>query len=67
MRPGSITGVGDPCELNGCANCGVSTYVFDPTVGMSGGLAMRDYNFVAPLERAGEAVTREPDVPVAPK
>jgi probable phosphoglycerate mutase len=49
------------------ANCGVSTYHFDPTVGTSGGLALRDYNFVAPLESAGEPITREPDVPVAPK
>jgi broad specificity phosphatase PhoE len=49
------------------ANCAVTAYEFDPSLGRHGKLALRLYNFVAPLEEAGEPVTREPDVPVAPK
>jgi broad specificity phosphatase PhoE len=49
------------------ANCGVTTYEYDPGLGKIGGLALRAFNFVAPLEEAGEAVTTAPDVPVAPK
>ena len=42
-------------------------YEFDPTLGRRGKLALRCFNFVAPLEEAGELVTTQPDVPVAPK
>ncbi len=49
------------------ANCSVTTYEFDPRRGRAGELALAGYNFVAPLEEAGEPVTRRPDVPVAPK
>ena len=49
------------------ANCSVTTYEFDPRLGRGGELALRQYNFVAPLEEAGEPVTRTPDAPVAPK
>jgi probable phosphoglycerate mutase len=45
-------------------NCGVAEYAFDPSHGQSGGLALRRYNFAAPVERDGAAVTAEPDVSV---
>jgi probable phosphoglycerate mutase len=47
------------------ANCGVTEYRFDPSVGKDGHLVLHRYNFVAPLERAGGPVTAEPDAPVA--
>jgi broad specificity phosphatase PhoE len=49
------------------ANCSVTSYEFDPTLGKRGKLVPRLFNFVAPLEEAGEKITRNPDVPVAPK
>jgi 2,3-bisphosphoglycerate-dependent phosphoglycerate mutase len=49
------------------ANCGVTTYEYDPRLGRHGGPALRSFNFVAPLEEAGEPVTTAKDVPVAPK
>ena len=49
------------------ANCSVTSYEFDPTLERHGALALRLFNFVAPLEEAGAEVTRKPDVPVAPK
>jgi probable phosphoglycerate mutase len=47
------------------ANCGVTSYSFNPALGHDGGLQLRSYNFVAPLEDAGAPVTTEPDAPVA--
>jgi 2,3-bisphosphoglycerate-dependent phosphoglycerate mutase len=49
------------------ANCGVTSYQYAPGPGPQGGMALLGYNFVAPLERAGEPVTKAPDVPVAPR
>ncbi len=49
------------------ANCSVTSYEFDPTRGKNGKLALRLFNFCAPVEEAGERVTTERDVPVAPK
>jgi broad specificity phosphatase PhoE len=49
------------------ANCAVTSYEFDPALGRKGKLALRLYNFVAPLEEAGEEVTRAPDANVAPR
>lgn len=46
------------------ANCSVTTYRYDPA---AGGLVLRAYNVVAPMEEAGERVTTAPDVPVAVK
>ena len=43
------------------ANCGVTTYGRRS----DGGLALEDYNFVAPLEWEGAAVTTAPDAKVA--
>jgi 2,3-bisphosphoglycerate-dependent phosphoglycerate mutase len=42
------------------ANCSVTTYAFDPSHGVRGGLALREFNFVAPLEDAGVTVTSAP-------
>jgi len=49
------------------ANCSVTTYEFDRSLGKHGKLAIRQFNFVAPLEEAGEPVTTEPDAKVAVK
>jgi broad specificity phosphatase PhoE len=43
------------------ANCSVTCYEFDPNLGTRGKLVRRLYNFVAPLEEAGEPVTTAPD------
>jgi probable phosphoglycerate mutase len=43
------------------ANCSVTEYRFDPALGNDGGLVLRRYNFVAPLEEEGTPVTAEPD------
>ena len=47
------------------ANCGVTSYSFNPALGTGGALQLRSYNFVAPLEEAGAPVTTAPDAPVA--
>jgi broad specificity phosphatase PhoE len=44
------------------ANCSVTSYRLDARAGV---LRLERYNAVAPMEEAGEPVTREPDVPVA--
>jgi broad specificity phosphatase PhoE len=44
------------------ANCAVTQYDFDPNAGRRGKLVRRLYNFVAPIEAAGERVTSAPDV-----
>lgn len=49
------------------ANCSVTTYEFDRSLGKHGKLALRQFNFVAPLEEAGEPVTSEPDAKIAVK
>jgi broad specificity phosphatase PhoE len=47
------------------ANCSVTRYDFVRTTEGRGEMALALYNFVAPLEDAGEPVTREPEAPVA--
>ena len=47
------------------ANCSVTEYVFDESVKPDGAMALKRYNFVAPLRQAGAPVTAEPDKPVA--
>ncbi|MDQ2688385.1 MAG: histidine phosphatase family protein [Armatimonadota bacterium] len=49
------------------ANCSVTSYEFDRSLGKKGKMALDLFNFVVPLEEAGEPVTRKPDVPIAPK
>jgi len=48
-------------------NCGITSYVFDPSRGTHGKLVPDLVNFVAPLLEEGAPVTVAPDVPVAPK
>jgi broad specificity phosphatase PhoE len=42
------------------ANCSVTEYGFDRSVGRHGGMALRRYNFTVPLEAEGAPVTHEP-------
>jgi len=46
------------------ANCSVTLYQHDETLGQRGNLRLKLYNFVAPLEEAGAPVTSEPDASV---
>ena len=48
------------------ANCSVTSYNFDPHLGRHGRLALSLYNFVLPLEEAGEEITTKPDEPIKP-
>lgn len=43
------------------ANCSVTEYEYDETLGPRGNLRLKLFNFVAPLEEAGAPVTSEPD------
>ena len=52
---------------NEVANCSVTSYQFDSARGRHGKLVLREFNFCAPLEEAGEKVTTEPDAPIASK
>jgi 2,3-bisphosphoglycerate-dependent phosphoglycerate mutase len=47
------------------ANCAVTEYAFEPANGGDGALVLKQYNFVAPLEREGAPVTSTPDAKVA--
>lgn len=47
------------------ANCSVTKYQFDRSLSRHGKLRLDLYNFVAPLEEAGEPVTSAPDANVA--
>jgi broad specificity phosphatase PhoE len=49
------------------ANCGVTSYERQGEAQNRWSMALRLYNFVAPLEEAGEAVTKEPDVVAGPR
>ena len=49
------------------ANCSVTSYEYVPHFGGHGKLVLDQYNFTAPLEDAGEEVTRNSDIPIAPK
>jgi 2,3-bisphosphoglycerate-dependent phosphoglycerate mutase len=46
------------------ANCSVTSYRYDESLGSRGGMRLELYNFVAPLEEAGEPVTSEPDAKI---
>jgi broad specificity phosphatase PhoE len=52
---------------NEVANCSVTSYEHDPSVGPKGSLKLRLFNFVAPLEAAGAPVTSSPDAKVGVK
>ncbi|MEW6130988.1 MAG: histidine phosphatase family protein [Acidobacteriota bacterium] len=49
------------------ANCSVTAYEFDRTLGKKGKLALRLYNSISHLKEAGEPVTTKKDIPIAPK
>lgn len=49
------------------ANCSLTTYDFAIDAEGRGALGLRGYNYVTPLEDAGEVVTNEPDAPVSPR
>jgi broad specificity phosphatase PhoE len=49
------------------ANCSVTEYEFSQDVGGRPGMRLLRYNFVAPIEAAGEQVTEAPDPPIAPR
>ena len=53
------------------ANCGVTEYALTAKSGAPGGehakLHLVRYNFTAPVQRAGAAVTSSPDAEVAPR
>ena len=46
------------------ANCSVTLYEHDESLGPRGNLRLKSFNFVAPLEEAGAPVTSEPDAKV---
>ena len=47
------------------ANCAITEYVFDPSLGSDGSLALARYNVTAPLEHEATPVTSAPDRMVA--
>jgi len=47
------------------AHCSVTSYVFDPSAGRRGGMALEAYNVVEPLVEDGEPVTIHEDAPAA--
>jgi broad specificity phosphatase PhoE len=49
------------------ANCSLTVYELDESMGRGGGMRLVTYNDVTPLEVAGETVTAEPDARVAPR
>ena len=64
MTEAQILGIDREVDV---ANYSVTSYEYDASIGKNGKLALRLFNFVAPVEEAGERVTTKPDVPVAPK
>jgi broad specificity phosphatase PhoE len=54
-------------RANEIANCSVTKYCYDASAQPRGMLKLELFNFVAPLEEAGAAVTSKPDAPLAAK
>jgi hypothetical protein len=54
-------------RANEIANCSVTKYRYDASAQPRGMLKLELFNFVAPLEEAGAAVTTKPDAQVAAK
>jgi broad specificity phosphatase PhoE len=54
-------------EAKDVANCSISSYAFEHDEAGRGDMALKLYNFVTPLEVAGEPVTVQPDAPAAPR
>ena len=61
MTEAELLAVDKKAEL---ANCAVTLYEHDPTLGPRGSLRLKLYNFVAPLEEAGAPVSSKPDASV---
>ena len=49
------------------ANCSLTVYRYEPSAGRNGKLVLHRFNDVEPIAAAGAAVTKDADVPVAPK
>lgn len=49
------------------ANCSVTSYELSRDAQGRADMALRAYNFVSPLEEAGEPVTKQPDAAVGPR
>ena len=49
------------------ANCSITTYEHDAAIGRHGGMRLRCFNEIAPLEDTETPGTTEPDVPAGPK
>lgn len=49
------------------ANCSLTTYCYDESVGVHGGMRLERYNEVGHVREQDEQVTVEPDVPGAPR
>jgi probable phosphoglycerate mutase len=62
MTEGQILSIDRAGEV---ANCGLTAYSLNTEAGGEGVLQLRAFNFVAPLEQAGEEVTAEPDEAIA--
>jgi broad specificity phosphatase PhoE len=56
-----LLGIDKEAEI---ANCSVTSYAHDESLGPRGNLRLKLFNFVAPLEAAGAPVTSEPDAKV---
>ena len=54
-------------RTNDVANCALTVFEFDPSIGRQGGMRLCRYNDVTPLAEAGEKITAEPDANVAPR
>ena len=61
MTEAELLAVDKKVEL---ANCSVTQYEHDATLGPRGSLRLKTFNFVAPLEEGGAPVTSEPDANV---
>jgi broad specificity phosphatase PhoE len=61
LTEGELLAIDKKAEV---ANCSVTMYEHDETLGPRGNLRLKMFNFVAPLEEAGASVTSEPDAKV---
>jgi broad specificity phosphatase PhoE len=61
LTEGELLAIDKKAEV---ANCSVTMYEHDETLGPRGNLRLKMFNFVAPLEEAGAPVTSEPDAKV---
>ncbi|MDX3910234.1 MAG: histidine phosphatase family protein [Sphingobium sp.] len=62
MNEQQILGIDKQADV---ANCAITEYEFDASVGRAGGLKLTRYNVTAPMEKEDAPVTREPEPIVA--